>query len=951
MPQTVSAAARLAWSRLLCAALRKLIDACAHAQGDGAAAEIERAIEELNDLPRRVLADHCSSSGRVRRILGRVARIEQGLPLLDEIGDNAADAAAPAAPRRRVTLGEEQRLAARITQHLQRGSISRAARALKDIPIADASDPAVLAKLAAKHPQAPPPDVLEDDEPALQINAETLGAVLRRWRGKRGTAPGLSGLTPEHIVAAAEVSDETCGAILEFINLMLSGKLPRHGALLDSALIGLMKPNDDVRPIAIGEVWYRLAASCALAAIGHAGADLAPLQLGAGVKGGVEAACHAVKAALESDPDIMALHMDVKNAFNALGRNAILAAVKRVRPELLPFVQWAYGAATNLVVLGSDAEPLKSACGVRQGDPLSCWLFAIAIQPVLEATAETGPSVAFVDDDTLLGNAAHLRSAFHLFKEGIASDGRNLQVADAKCALTGGDRDVAAALAEELGVQHKPDGMICYGTPVGQEEYVATALAERADGIVAEVERLMALPLAHQNKWCLLKSSLSVRLEHLKRTVPWDQLAECTRRVEAAIENAAAAIFALPDGDDAAAKTTRDAAIEQMTLPQRHGGFGLPRTTRDEADAAYLSGAAMAESALEDGAPECRPFSAEGGARAGLEERWQRLHGDLADKCGWRADEGLLTAEVIRDRLPRAGHDVARAIGDRRGEEMLAACDLDTPAGESKAAYLRSASGSAAAAFLNALPVVPTTRLENIVFETHGRIRLALGQATNARLPPCRCTIGDPTSADHPMVCNQTKGEAKMRHDLVTDPVCQGLRKSGAACVKEPRYGDLSRTALQAANAAGTRGDIMAVLKGQVIMTDTKIIHPAAASYRHAAARRTGAAAKKAEQDKWRTFRANGGGDSGAVFVPTVVESVGRLGQELQRFINKLGNNVGESGGCKRTFVRHMLESISCALARGNTRMYNVCLFQRLRGAGSGFELPYEAVVSGHCDA
>ena len=86
------------------------------------------------------------------------------------------------------------------------------------------------------------------------------------------------------------------------------------------------------------------------------------------------------------------------------------------------------------------------------------------------------------------------------------------------------------------------------------------------------------------------------------------------------------------------------------------------------------------------------------------------------------------------------------------------------------------------------------------------------------------------------------------------------------------------------------------------------------------------------------------------MFVPCVVESVGRLGIELQRFINKLGTQVGEGGGCKRTFVRHMQESISCALARGNTRMYNSCLFQRLRGAGSGFEMPYDAVVSGHCD-
>ena len=81
------------------------------------------------------------------------------------------------------------------------------------------------------------------------------------------------------------------------------------------------------------------------------------------------------------------------------------------------------------------------------------------------------------------------------------------------------------------------------------------------------------------------------------------------------------------------------------------------------------------------------------------------------------------------------------------------------------------------------------------------------------------------------------------------------------------------------------------------------------------------------------------GDDSGAVFVPCVVESVGRLGIELHRFIDKLGIHVGEGGGCKRTFVRHILESVSCALARGNTRMYNVCLFNGC-----------VVLVSEHCD-
>ena len=150
-------------------------------------------------------------------------------------------------------------------------------------PVPDASDPEVLAKLAAKHPAAAPPAEVVDDTPALEVDVATVRAVISRWRSKRGTAPGLTGLTPEHLVAAADASDDTLSAMVALVNLMLSGRLPRSHDLLDSALLGLLKPNGDVRPIAIGEVWYRFAAACALAALGSPGSDLAPMQLGAGI--------------------------------------------------------------------------------------------------------------------------------------------------------------------------------------------------------------------------------------------------------------------------------------------------------------------------------------------------------------------------------------------------------------------------------------------------------------------------------------------------------------------------------------------------------------------------------------------------------------------------------------------------------------------------------------------
>ena len=53
-----------------------------------------------------------------------------------------------------------------------------------------------------------------------------------------------------------------------------------------------------MRPIAIGQVWYRVATLCPLEAYAGAGGALKPLQLGVGVSRGVEAAGHVLLSSL-----------------------------------------------------------------------------------------------------------------------------------------------------------------------------------------------------------------------------------------------------------------------------------------------------------------------------------------------------------------------------------------------------------------------------------------------------------------------------------------------------------------------------------------------------------------------------------------------------------------------------------------------------------------------------
>ena len=226
------------------------------------------------------------------------------------------------------------------------GSIKRGAAALSAEPLADASDPAVLEKLRDLHPAADPPAAVAIVEPALEVSAETLVAVCKRVSAhNRGTAGGPTGWTYEMICACVQASEDGMRAALRFINLILSGTLPRSGFVLESVMVGLMKltdgvPNGGVRPIAIGEAWYRLAMLCALTDVGAAvGAGLAPVQVGVGTRGGVDAVAHAVGTALDADPLTVACALDCKNAFNTVSRDAVFAAVRSRMPQLLPVVQ------------------------------------------------------------------------------------------------------------------------------------------------------------------------------------------------------------------------------------------------------------------------------------------------------------------------------------------------------------------------------------------------------------------------------------------------------------------------------------------------------------------------------------------------------------------------------------------------------------------------------------
>ena len=112
--------------------------------------------------------------------------------------------------------------------------------------------------------------------------------------------------------------------------------------------------------------------------------EFQPNQLGVGTPKGAESAIHSLRAYLENNQNSqnkVILKIDMKNAFNCIRRDKILALVKLKIPKIYSYVHQCYTEKSNLI-FGPDT--ISSEEGVQQGDPLSTFLFSLGIQDLVD---------------------------------------------------------------------------------------------------------------------------------------------------------------------------------------------------------------------------------------------------------------------------------------------------------------------------------------------------------------------------------------------------------------------------------------------------------------------------------------------------------------------------------------------------------------------------------------
>ena len=171
-----------------------------------------------------------------------------------------------------------------------------------------------------------------------------------------------------------------------------------------------------VRPIGVGEVLRRIVGKTISWALSDdiqaAGGSL---QVSTGLKGGSEAAIHAMKEIFDQESAEAVILVDAENAFNKLNRQAALHNMQYLCPPFATILINTYRTPTRLFISGGGE--LASTEGTTQGDTLAMQFYGISTTPIihnLDHNITKVHQVWLADDATGAGTLANLKNWWDL---------------------------------------------------------------------------------------------------------------------------------------------------------------------------------------------------------------------------------------------------------------------------------------------------------------------------------------------------------------------------------------------------------------------------------------------------------------------------------------------------------------------------------------------------------
>ena len=166
-----------------------------------------------------------------------------------------------------------------------------------------------MTALKLKYPPSPldlRPPPTEPVSQTSSVSDDEVMVVLKSFR--LSSAGGVDGLRPGHLkdLVAPQTAEAGRRLLKGLVNLcsnLIRGQIPNHARefLFAANLTAFLQKDGGIRPIAVGNVFCRLASKIAAKrVIPELRRQLPPAQLGDGVSGGCEAAAYSVRAFVQS---------------------------------------------------------------------------------------------------------------------------------------------------------------------------------------------------------------------------------------------------------------------------------------------------------------------------------------------------------------------------------------------------------------------------------------------------------------------------------------------------------------------------------------------------------------------------------------------------------------------------------------------------------------------------